>query len=64
MDVLMEAVAEAISQAEREATTAQAEATRETSLTREEPTLTLAALTRKEEREAEARRRANNFLRL
>jgi hypothetical protein len=57
MYALMEAVAEAISQTEREAATAQAEATGEVPPRREAE----AALTREEEREAEARRRASNF---
>jgi len=58
MDALMEAVAEAISQTEREAAAAQADATGDVRETQEAE----AARTREAEREADARRRASNFL--
>jgi hypothetical protein len=62
MDGLMEAMARAISQSEREVAAAQSEATRKITLTSEEAALTGAALTRVKEHEAKARRRACIFL--
>jgi hypothetical protein len=62
MDVVLEAIAEAISQAEREAAAARAVGVGEATLTELDTTLTGAASTREDAQEAEARRRADVFL--